>query len=221
MVGPHNDNHDDFVIRRDDDDQNPDDLGREADYGSSGDIYRKKSILPYVIGGVAILVLVVVVTLMLAGPPNGADANRMQAMEAKIRGLEKRLATIGAIDQALTRLDTQQEKLDALTRRLDQFETTVNTQLDQVIKELGILHQKTDRPRTAGKTAGRKTAGPAKTVSAKKRPQYHTVAAGETLYRISRRYGLTVKQLQQYNNIGPKAAIHPGQKLRLSPPPKP
>jgi len=221
MAAPHNDNHDDFVIRRDDGDENPDDLSREADYDSSSDIYRKKSLLPYVIGGAALLVLVVVVTLMLAGPRNGAEADRLQAMEAKMRGLEKRMATIGVIDQALTRLDKQQEKLDALTRRLDQFETTVNTQLDQVIKELGILHQKTDHPRPAGKPAARKATAASKTVSPKKRPQYHQVRAGETLYRIGRRYGLTVKQLQNYNHIGPEAAIHPGQKLRLTPPAKP
>jgi len=44
----------------------------------------------------------------------------------------------------------------------------------------------------------------------------HEVSAGETLYSISRRYGLTVDQLRAYNNIGQDAAIRPGQRLRLT-----
>jgi len=221
MADPHNDNHDDFVIRRDDDEGNPDDYSREDNFDSGRDIDPKKPLLPYIIGGVTILILIVVVSVMLITPRNNADADQLQAVEAKIRQLEKRLATIGVIDQALTRLDKQQEKFDTLSRRLDQFETTVNTQLDQVIKELGILHKQTDHLATPGKPVSRKAARSAKTVSAKKRPQYHRVRAGETLYRIGRRYGLTVRQLQRYNNIGPGVSIHPGQKLRLAPPSKP
>ena len=221
MVDPHNDHHDDFVIRRDDDAGNPEDYSREDNFDNGGGIGSKKSLLPYIIGGVAVLILIVVGIVLLVPPRNSADANQLQAMEAKIRQLEKRLATIDAIDQALTRLDKQQVKFDTLTRRLDRFETTVNTQLDQVIKELGILHKQTDHLATPGKPASRKATRRAKTVPAKKRPQYHQVRAGETLYRIGRRYGLTVKQLQGYNKIGPGVSIHPGQKLRLSPPPKP
>jgi LysM repeat protein len=221
MADPHNDNHDDFVIRRDDDEGNPDDYSREDNFDSGRDIDPKKPLLPYIIGGVTILILIVVVSVMLITPRNNADADQLQAVEAKIRQLEKRLATIGVIDQALTRLDKQQEKFDTLSRRLDQFETTVNTQLDQVIKELGVLHQKTDHPATLAKPAAKKSGASAKTLSVKNPAQYHQVQTGETLYRIARRYGLTVKQLQRYNNIGPGASIYPGQKLRLAAPAKP
>jgi LysM repeat protein len=221
MVDPHNDNHEDFVIHPDDDGENGHDFSREDHYDRGEDIFQKKSMLPYVIGGMAILVLAVVLTVILAGPRNGANTAQLLAMEAKIRQLEKRLSTIGVIDQALTRLDKQQENFNTLTQRLDQFEATVNTQLDQVIKELGVLHQKTDHPATLAKPAAKKAGASAKTVSVKNPAQYHQVQTGETLYRIARRYGLTVKQLQRYNNIGPGASIYPGQKLRLAAPAKP
>jgi len=48
--------------------------------------------------------------------------------------------------------------------------------------------------------------------------RYGRGSTGETLYSISRRYGLTVDQLRTYNNIGKDTAIRPGQKLKLSPP---
>lgn len=49
------------------------------------------------------------------------------------------------------------------------------------------------------------------------RPAYHTVRAGETLYAISFRYGLTVQTLAAWNNLGDDTLIRVGQRLRLSP----
>ncbi len=44
------------------------------------------------------------------------------------------------------------------------------------------------------------------------REQYHTVGEKETLYSISRQYGCTVSQLQQWNNLQDNA-IKIGQQL--------
>ena len=84
--------------------------------------------------------------------------------------------------------------------------------IDQIIKELGILHQKTTRTGMSGA----QTQQPAATSEAKDKSKYHQVQAGETLYGISRQYGLTVEQLRSYNNISPNATIKPGQKLKLT-----
>jgi LysM repeat protein len=46
----------------------------------------------------------------------------------------------------------------------------------------------------------------------------HTVKQGDTLYRISQRYQLSVDQLREYNKLGAKAAIYPGQQLYVTPP---
>lgn len=54
--------------------------------------------------------------------------------------------------------------------------------------------------------------------SAAGRSASHTVRAGETLYAISFRYGLTVQALAAWNNLGDGTLIRVGQRLRLSPP---
>ncbi|MEB2776328.1 LysM peptidoglycan-binding domain-containing protein [Algoriphagus sp. D3-2-R+10] len=41
----------------------------------------------------------------------------------------------------------------------------------------------------------------------------HTVASGDTLFNISKRYGVTVNQLKNWNNIGTQNIISIGQKL--------
>jgi LysM repeat protein len=46
---------------------------------------------------------------------------------------------------------------------------------------------------------------------------YHEVVAGETLYGISRRYGLTVDELRRLNKLEPEATIYPEQKLLIRP----
>lgn len=46
--------------------------------------------------------------------------------------------------------------------------------------------------------------------------KYHVVAPGETLYRISVNYNISVDELRRLNNIGPRSVIHIGQKLRVS-----
>ena len=46
---------------------------------------------------------------------------------------------------------------------------------------------------------------------------YHRVEKGETLYRISKQYGVSVEELRRLNNIGTDNTIHPGQRLMVSP----
>ncbi len=46
----------------------------------------------------------------------------------------------------------------------------------------------------------------------------HTVARGETLYGIARRYGLAVRELAAWNGIAPPYTVYPGQRLRLHAP---
>ena len=46
---------------------------------------------------------------------------------------------------------------------------------------------------------------------------YHEVLAGETLYRISLRYGITVDELRRLNKLEPEATIYPKQRLLIRP----
>ena len=46
----------------------------------------------------------------------------------------------------------------------------------------------------------------------------HVVRAGETLYTIAWRYGKDHRDLARWNRLGDGSLIHPGQRLRLTPP---
>ena len=47
--------------------------------------------------------------------------------------------------------------------------------------------------------------------------RYHTVSAGETLYGISLRYGLTIKKIRLLNQLNDRSIIYPKQKLLVIP----
>jgi LysM repeat protein len=44
---------------------------------------------------------------------------------------------------------------------------------------------------------------------------FHTVQKGETLWRISQKYGTTVERLRELNNLAPGADIYSGAKIRV------
>ncbi len=59
-----------------------------------------------------------------------------------------------------------------------------------------------------------KPAPPKAMVTAQK--QYHTVSKGETLTKISKKYGITVEELRKLNGLSGNQGVRTGQKLVIS-----
>jgi LysM repeat protein len=214
MVDAPKDNREDFVISEDDDTEGEEDLGRQEHYGNQTGLFQNKLNLTFIIGGIGLVIIVILLVMVLAGPSDVVDRQQLQALEGRIQQLEKRITTTGVMDEALGRIDNNEKELTLIMERVDRFEGTVTTQIDQIIKELGKLHQKAG----SAPAAKVKTPQPAAKSTPEKQTKVHEVRPGDTLYSISRRYGLTVDQLRIYNNLGKDSAIRPGQKLKLSPP---
>ena len=206
MVDSKFENHDNFVINNRYDDDDVRELNQEDYYDDHSSILQKKYLTPFTIGGAGLVVIVILLVVFLSGPKDAVDSRQLQSLEAKIEQLEKKLAAIDAIDQALDRLGKQEQNLNLISERFDRFNSTVTTQIDQIIKELGALHQQSSQ-----------APQPAKTDQKETKAKFHQVRAKETLWGISRRYGLTVSQLRSYNNIGSNATLQPGQRLKLTP----
>lgn len=218
MVDQRDDNRDDFIINEDfAAEEEEEEIHQRQYYRNSSEVFRKKSIITYAIGGLVLAVVVILFVLFLAGPEKEVDREYLQALEARMQQLEQKQASIGVLDQAFERLDKQEQALAVLDKKLTRLESTVTTQIDQIIKELGILHQKIAQKEAsvspAPKTVEKKQ--PVASKKAESKIKFYEVQAGDTLYRISRRYGLSIEQLRSYNNLAPDAAIYPGQKLNL------
>lgn len=111
--------------------------------------------------------------------------------EIKMRSLERR---IKQLEEKLYALDWIETRLDQIEEKNGQFTTFMNT---------------FDRVTTLSRSF------PPQAPKVETKALYHRVSSGETLYGISRRYGLTVEDLRRLNKLLPKANIYPDQKLLI------
>ena len=206
MVDSKFESRDNFVINDKYDNEEVAELNREDYYDDHSGIFLKKYLNPFTIGGVGLIIIVILIVIFFSDPNDAVDNRQLQSLETKIQQIEKKLASFGSMDQTLEQLGKLEQNLSLISERFDRLNSTVTTQIDQIIKELGALHQKSSQPLQSVKTAQKE-----------KIPNFHQVRPKETLWGISRRYGLTLDQLRSYNKMGSNATLQPGQRLRLTP----
>ena len=170
----------------------------------------KKSVVPYflIIGGVVVLIILAVIFIPIIR--GSGDDTRINSLDTRINQLEARLNRIENLDKRLSLLDKLRTELEiSIMERLDSLEASISSRMGQKVKELDTLHTEAKQKKPDQKKV-------VKVSEKKTEPRYHEVSAGETLYRISRKYGLTVEELRRLNKISPKSAIYVGQKLIVS-----
>ena len=145
-----------------------------------------------------ILIFAVGILYFLSKLTTGGEASPLQskviALEQKIAELEKRLAELQGRISTSAPDPTLLQRVDALVQKVE-----------------GLEKQK--RPTAESKA---KPSPPSKsTLSTEK--QYHAVQKGETLYRISRKYGISVEELLKLNSLSADQPLRTGQKLLVSP----
>jgi hypothetical protein len=111
--------------------------------------------------------------------------------EIKMRSLERR---IKQLEEKLHALNWIETRLDHIEEKNGQFTTFMNT---------------FDRVTTLSRSS------PSQASKVETKDLYHRVSSGETLYGISRHYGLTVEELSRLNKLPSKGTIYPDQKLLI------
>ncbi|MGD8882065.1 MAG: LysM peptidoglycan-binding domain-containing protein [Desulfobacterales bacterium] len=203
----------DFVLSSDHQSQDilesRDDTHYEPGSGASGEGAFKHIYIA--IGG--FLILIVLCVVLIARTYSLAEKAQLLALESRLEQLEGRLGSLEG-EGALSQTGGSGNPLILLTERLDQLEANMTARMNSMLKELN------SPPLSPASKAVQKTEAAETTPAVKKElpDKTHTVKQGDTLYRISRRYNLSVEQLRQYNKLDPKASIYPGQKLKITPP---
>ena len=190
-----------------------DDLGytskphRSESHGASGETGLSKKSL--ILGVIGIVVLVILITVFFRG--GGLSQGDLAPLQTKLDLVERRLAHLQGLESRIAFLENQEAELQQLILDLDRSGRSLTEQVDEMAKKLGGVEPgKPTAPARVKATAPRTTTE--KPVSAEKE-RYHSVRRGETLYRIARQYGISVRELCRLNSISPNQAIYPGQKL--------
>jgi LysM repeat protein len=195
--------------------QDDEKLGSREDlyYGSAGNVSggQASKYIYIAIGG--FLILIVLSVVVLARSYSLAEKVQLLALESRLEQLESRLGSIEG-EGGLSQTAGQGNQLILLTERLDQLEANMTARINNMADQFKTAAAKP----VVETTAKTEAAAPPPTIKAEDKAKIHTVKPGDTLYRISRRYNLSVEQLRQYNQLDQKAAIYPGQKLKVSSP---
>jgi LysM repeat protein len=180
----------------------------------------KRSMKPIVIAGAVLLGAIVVVLMFLSGSPRSAEKDQIRNMEARLKAAEEKLVKLEWIDTGLARLDRKEKEMAAMSERMLQIETAMNKKLDPIARDAAkpAAAARAPEPAPAPKAdAAAHKPEPAKTTAPAAKPdpkaKTHVVQKGDTLFGISRKYGVPADQLMKANKLGPKDAIKPGQQL--------
>jgi LysM repeat protein len=157
-----------------------------------------------------IVPVVLLVIFLFSIRPGSSDKALLSAMDQRLQQLENRMATMEGISERVTDLDKNQQATQPLMVRLDRLETSFTKKISDMDQEIKKLKVKSVN------TAAKQSQPPVvKSRASKPAVKTHVVKKGETLYSISKQYGLSVAQLMTFNKLSKGAVINPGQKLKI------
>ena len=160
--------------------------------------------IPFSWFGIGALILIILLMLVLGG-----TRGTVTGLDKKLKKLEQRIDNLQDINDKVTQVLEQAQVFEPFNERFNRLEASMTLRMDQVVKGLNALRKKVAASRPKKTVSSR----PAKVAKKTAKKRYHTVRRGETLYSISRKYGLTVKKIRILNKLSHRALIHPGQKL--------
>lgn len=185
--------------------------------GFSGGGLRSRGLMIALV--VVVLALLVFLFWSIPKPRRAAEDPAMMEIKTQLQQMEQRLSTMEEALADLQNLKSQLAASNELGARVDRFEASFSMRLGDLDQKVSDLEKKISQvavqkkqPAPAKKTAAK----PRKKTPPKHKIRYHTVAAGDTLYSISRKYGVSLATLKKINGLKGNA-IQKGQKLRVTP----
>ncbi len=163
-----------------------------------------------------IIPVLLLAIFLFAIRPGGSDKAQITAMDHRLQQIEIRMAALEGLSELVADLDNNRQAAQPLMARLDRLESSFSKRIggiDQRLKKLQVQLANTKTKQV--QTPAVKSSTPKTTV--KQTAKTHVVKKGETLYSISRKYGLSLNQLMTYNKLSKKSVINPGQSLKLAP----
>jgi len=175
-----------------------------------GFVPRQNSRKSLVVVGAIVLVVVLAVLFFMAQGEKKSPEVDLQPLLKKIGLLEERMAKLESKGKEAPQV---QEKLDSLTRNLNERLSHLEKDINQIKEEAASTKKKPEVSQPAPPTPAPPPKSPAKPGATR----VHTVAPGENLYRIALRYNLSVEELRRLNNMRPDQSLQVGQKLTVGP----
>jgi LysM repeat protein len=155
-----------------------------------------------VFAAVAVLILIIASSLLFKAHD--------RALKVDINTVHLKLTTL---EMGVSRLEGEVKELRQFVSERKEPATHPTPGIDELSRRIDRLEN-----RIAAIAPGPQASTPApEKTTLQTKAEYHEVRRGETLFRISKDYGLSLEQLCRLNQITPETPIQPGQKLLVSP----
>ncbi len=177
---------------------------------------RPRSIWATILAVMALIMATAALGLVLMSRDTGRGADREAMTAARIQALEDR---IGALEKLRGDVDQLLNQVGELAGAFSKQIANLGEELEAVKEKVASLAVRPTPPPAPSPAAEvRPTPRATPRVAATPKPvRYHVVRRGETLYSISRAYGLEVNELIRINGLDPTAPIYVGQRLQVTP----
>jgi hypothetical protein len=175
---------------------------------------RKIPTMFILIGLAVVTSLAALLMLLLSTQGDPANDKQLVLLQEKIKQLEERLDRYEGVDEKVTRIWEQARAFEKFKDRFDRSETSIMLRMDQMTTSLESVQKQVGQIRKAPPVVSAPVrAAPVKAESTAARNRFHTVEAGDTLYSISKKYGIEVDDLLKMNQLEKESILNLGQKL--------
>jgi LysM repeat protein len=155
-----------------------------------------------IFGGIGVLVIVLALFFM--------GWHELTSIKVRLDQMERKLAQLEDMD----------EKVSGLNKAMLSTRSDLKEHIEKFKKWLEERFQGIDELQKRAAPPAMKTQAPpdlSKEPIPQTNDRYHEVRQGENLYKIARKYGLSVGELRRLNDIRPNQILQPGQKLLVAP----
>lgn len=163
-------------------------------------------------GGAGLLVLIILILWLFLGS-NGGSNEELSFIEARLGRLEDRIKNTRTLEDRIRQIEEQQK---AVTQSLLIADRSLRT-LKEDFNQLTAAYENMQKKTTPVPQEAEVSPPVQKEPISKSKKGYHVVSRGETLYRISQKYGISVEELRRLNKMDSNSLIHPGQELLVNP----
>ena len=169
----------------------------QGDDGFDGRLHSEGSKMPLlVIAGGIFVFFILIIIYMTRDSSSGVEE------------LQKRVALL---EERMTQAGGQSKNVSVMPEKIEGLRKEFADKTKQLESDLARLRQDMES------TSAKAVPAPRPPVAQPPRVlKYHTVMQGETLFSISKKYGVTIDELRRLNNLKSNQAIGVGQKLIVS-----
>ncbi len=185
---------------------------REGRFKKFGSFFNSSEMLLTMMG-IGLFVVILVFVVFIPKAQNKVDNRQLELFDTRLKEMEDRLISIEWADKKLEQFENKSKKIDMMEERMDKLEAVLSMKLDLIKKNIEETREKSQPVKKPQKSA---TPSQKKISQKNATKQYHWVRAGDTLYSISRRYGISVDELCRINKFSKGKSLYLGQKLLLN-----